>query len=114
MSRTNNSIMGERNDQAHDRQVQMTGAVISQRRMQSTTPIAYVPIVPGATANDNPISGDTYILVSNESLCFGNELDQTLINPNQLRSYGIRSYAFTVNRGQLDAAQFAPRFWYSR
>jgi hypothetical protein len=48
-----------------------------------------MPIVSGATAYDDPISGETYILVFNESLYYGNKLDHTLINPYQLRAYGI-------------------------
>ena len=55
----------------------------------SIRPIEYVPIVSGATAYDDPITGDTYILVFNESLYYGKKLDHTLINPNQLRAYGL-------------------------
>ena len=35
------------------------------------------------------MSGDTFILVFNESLYYGERFDHSLINPNQLRSYGI-------------------------
>ena len=55
----------------------------------SIQPIENVPIVSGATAYDDPITGDTYILVFNESLYHGKKLDHTLINPNQLRAYGL-------------------------
>ena len=55
----------------------------------SIKPIENVPIVSGATAYDDPTTGETYILVFNESLYYGKNLDHTLINPNQLRSYGI-------------------------
>lgn len=48
-----------------------------------------VPIVTGATAYDDPITGQTIILVFNESLYYGTKLDHSLINPNQIRSYGI-------------------------
>ena len=34
-------------------------------------------------------SGETIILVINEALYFGAEMDHSLINPNQMRSYGI-------------------------
>jgi hypothetical protein len=48
-----------------------------------------VPIVSGATAYDDPITGDTYILVFNESLFYGEKLDHSLVNPNQLQAYVI-------------------------
>ena len=55
----------------------------------SIKPIENVPIVSGATAYDDPITGETYILVFNEALYYGEKLDHSLINPNQLRSFGI-------------------------
>jgi hypothetical protein len=55
----------------------------------SIKPIQNVPIVSGATAYDDVSTGITYILVFNESLYYGDNLDHTLINPNQVRSYGI-------------------------
>ena len=55
----------------------------------SLQPMENVPIVSGGTAYDDPVSGDTYILVFNESLYYGEKLDHSLVNPNQLRSYGI-------------------------
>lgn len=55
----------------------------------SIQPIENVPIVTGATAYDDPDTGTTFILVFNESLYYGERLDHSLINPNQVRSYGI-------------------------
>ena len=55
----------------------------------SIKPIENVPIVSGATAYDDPASGKTFILVFNESLYYGDCLDHTLINPNQVRAFGI-------------------------
>ena len=52
-------------------------------------PIKGVPIVSGATAWDDPVTGQTYILVINEGLYYGNKMDHSLINPNQIRDYGI-------------------------
>ena len=54
----------------------------------STAPITDVPIVTGVTAWDCPSTGNAYILVFNESLYYGNKLDHTLINPNQVRHHG--------------------------
>eukprot|EP00978_Attheya_sp_CCMP212_P046445 scaffold392658_cov28-Attheya_sp.AAC.1 len=46
-----------------------------------------LPSVKGARAFDDLDTGKTYILVFNESLFYGQALDHSLINPNQLRSY---------------------------
>ena len=51
--------------------------------------IVGVQIVSGATAWDDPVTGQTYILVINEGLYYGNKMDHSLINPNQIRAYGI-------------------------
>lgn len=56
---------------------------------KSIKPIEGVPIVNGATAWDDPITGQTLILVINEALYYGTKLEHTLINPNQVRSFGI-------------------------
>ena len=48
-----------------------------------------VSIVSGATAWDDPVTRQTYILVINEGLFYGNKMDHSLINPNQIRAYGI-------------------------
>lgn len=48
-----------------------------------------VPIVSGGTAYDCPETGLTYILVFHESLYFGRRLNHSLLNPNQMRHYGI-------------------------
>ena len=55
----------------------------------SIEPTEAVPIVTGATAFDDPRTGMTYILVFNESLYYGRKLSHSLINPNQIRHYGI-------------------------
>ena len=55
----------------------------------SIQPIENVPIVTAATASDDPESGDTFILVFNEALYYREKLDHSLINPNQIWSYGI-------------------------
>ena len=55
----------------------------------SIQPMENVPIVSGGAAYNNPVSGDTYVLVFNKSLYYGEKLDHSLIYPIQLRSYGI-------------------------
>ena len=52
------------------------------------SPAHNVPIVTAATAYDSP-DGVTYILVFHECLYYGTKLDHSLINPNQLRHYGV-------------------------
>eukprot|EP00804_Cyclotella_cryptica_P025211 CCRYP_010328-RA/>CCRYP_010328-RA protein AED:0.46 eAED:0.46 QI:0/-1/0/1/-1/1/1/0/110 len=42
-----------------------------------------------ATAYTHPVTGTTYILVSNEALYFGKSMDHSLVNPNHVRSFGI-------------------------
>ena len=55
----------------------------------SYKPLHNVPIVSGATAWDNPDDGVTWILVVNEGLFYGSQLDHSLLNPNQLRHHGL-------------------------
>ena len=56
---------------------------------KSIEPIENVPIVCGASAYDDPKTGKTYILIINEGLYYRDKLDLTLINPNQVRDFGI-------------------------
>jgi hypothetical protein len=51
--------------------------------------IKSVPIVQAATAYDDPETGETSILILNEAIWMGDKMDHTLINPNQLRAYGL-------------------------
>ena len=51
--------------------------------------ITDVPIVTGATAWTCRHTGETFILVFHESLWMGDVMDHTLLNPNQLRHYGV-------------------------
>ena len=53
------------------------------------SPLKDVPIVTAATAYTCPQNGITYILIFNEVLWYGGRMDHSLINPNQLRHYGL-------------------------
>ena len=53
------------------------------------SPIQNVLVVTEATAWTNPQDGTSIILVFNEALWMGDRLDHTLVNPNQMRAYGI-------------------------
>ena len=55
---------------------------------ESYTPITNVPIVSGATTYHHP-NGNSYILIIHEALYYGKRLSHSLINPNQLRHFGI-------------------------
>ena len=48
-----------------------------------------VPIVTGCTAWTSPETGDTIILVFNESLWMGDWLEHTLVNPNQVQAHQV-------------------------
>ena len=52
-------------------------------------PLNDIPIVSGATSWDDPASVKTYSIVINEALYYGIKLDHSLINPNQIRAYGV-------------------------
>ena len=56
---------------------------------KSYAPMQNVPIVTGATAYDDPVTGQTYILLFHEALYDGTKLDHSLINPSQCRHSGI-------------------------
>ena len=53
------------------------------------SPIQNVPVVTGATAWTIPQDGTLIILVFNEVLWMGDQLDHTLVNSNQMHAYGI-------------------------
>ena len=38
---------------------------------------------------DDPVWNQTYIIVVNEALYYGTKLDHSLLNPNQIRHYGL-------------------------
>ena len=47
-----------------------------------------VPIVTGASRKTDRNTGRLFIIVKNEALYYGKKLGRSLINPNQVRSYG--------------------------
>ena len=56
---------------------------------QSVNPMAGVTTIQVDTAFHDEITGITYILVINEVLYFGSNLNHSLINSNHIRSYGV-------------------------
>ena len=55
-------------------------------------PIQEVPIASVATAYTSPSTGETIILEGHQHLYFGDKLDHSLWNPNQLRHFGAKVY----------------------
>ena len=68
--------------------------------IKDISPIFGVPILSGATAWDDPVTGQTYILVINEVLYYGNKMDHSLINVNQIRAYGIPLWDNAYNQSR--------------
>ena len=68
---------------------------------KAIAPIEGVPIVSGATAWTDPGTNQTYILIINEALFYGTKLDHSLLNPNQIRKFGIPFWdnPFDFDRG---------------
>ena len=50
--------------------------------------IPNIPIVTAATAWQSDFTGQVYIIVLNEALWMGNDMADTLVNPNQMRQFG--------------------------
>ena len=72
-----------------------------------------VPIVTGATCYDDPISGESLILLFHESLYYGRDLTHSLVNPNQIRYNGIPTWdnPFDTERNfgiEVDNGTFIP------
>jgi hypothetical protein len=51
-------------------------------------PLRDIPIIKAALAYDHLDTGETIVLVINQALYFGDQLDDILIKPNQLRAFG--------------------------
>jgi hypothetical protein len=57
--------------------------------MATYEPVVDIPIVSGATCVQDPETGETLILIVHEGLWYGEKMENSLINPNQLRHYGL-------------------------
>ena len=78
--------------------------------------IKSVPIVQVDTAYDNTETGDNTIIISNEAIRMGETMDHTLVNPNQLRAYGMKVQDNPFAEAPIFIAtedhDFMPRFSY--
>jgi hypothetical protein len=52
-------------------------------------PLRDIPIIKAALAYDHLDTGETIVLVINQALYFGDQLDDIIIKPNQLQAFGI-------------------------
>ena len=65
---------------------------------KSIEPVINLPIVWDVTAYDCPRTRTTYLLQVNEGLYYGKKLDHSLLNLNQIRSYGIPYWKNLYNK----------------
>ena len=54
------------------------------------TSLTNIPVATAATAWDDPVSGETTILLFHQGLWFGDSLTNSQINPNQCRMHGVQ------------------------
>ena len=57
--------------------------------MDAYEDIKSVPIATAGTAWTSTDTGETYILVFHEGLWMGYQMEHSLLNPNQLRHFGV-------------------------
>ena len=57
--------------------------------LESYSPIEQIPVARCCTVWTDHDSGQEYLLVADQMLWFGTLLDNSLLNPNQIREYGI-------------------------
>ena len=55
-------------------------------------PVKEIPVARCCTVWTSHESGEEYLLVADQMLWFGTALQHSLINPNQIREYGIKVY----------------------
>jgi hypothetical protein len=48
------------------------------------------PIVKAALAYDDSITGETFVIIVNQAIYFGNSLPHILLHPNQMRAHGVQ------------------------
>mmetsp|Transcript_2147 Transcript_2147/g.3294 ORF Transcript_2147/g.3294 Transcript_2147/m.3294 type:complete len:1178 (+) Transcript_2147:1032-4565(+) len=54
------------------------------------TPMQNIPVATVATAFDDPVTQETYVLIFYEALYFGDTMEHSLISPMQLRHNGLK------------------------
>ena len=56
--------------------------------LDSYTPVTEIPVATCITAYDDANTNETYILQFHQALFFGDHLQSSLLNPNQMRMAG--------------------------
>ena len=64
-------------------------------------PVKEIPVARCCTVWTSPYTGAEYLLVGDQMLWFGEQLKHSLINPNQIREYGIQVYDDPFNMHQF-------------
>jgi len=60
--------------------------------LNSYEPVKEIMVARCCTVWTSPETGREYLLVGDQMLWFGTQMDHSLINPNQIREYGVRVY----------------------
>ena len=70
--------------------LETTNMTVSVSAFSDTHEVIHdVPIVTAATAYDNPRTGDTVILIFGQAIYLGDQIQASLLCPNQLRAHGV-------------------------
>jgi hypothetical protein len=69
--------------------------------LDSYEPVKEVMVARCGTVWTSPNTGREYLLVGDQMLWFGNQMDHSLINPNQIREYGIPVYDNPFSQSQF-------------
>jgi hypothetical protein len=77
--------------------------------------LSKIPIVRGATAVQDQDTGETHIMIINEGMWYGNRMNHSLINPNQLRHFQIEvcDNLFDKEEMHLTVPPKKPQYLYS-
>jgi hypothetical protein len=54
----------------------------------SLEPLKNIPIVKASLAYDDAETGETIVIIINQALYFGDQMDEILLKPNQIRAFG--------------------------
>ena len=71
-----------------------------------------IPVVTAVTAYDDPLSGNTVILVFNQALWFGRSMGKSLVATNQVRSYGVQLSNDTYDQNSPPGIVYRDSDWY--
>ncbi len=69
--------------------------------LDSYEPVKEVMVTRCGTVWTSPNTGQEYLLVGDQMLWFGSQMDHSLINPNQIHEYGIPVYDNRFSQSQF-------------